>query len=249
MNPAHRTLRLAALTMVMFATQLAIATADEETAAVDASASVETAQEGLAKPGRYPWYDAEADEVRRIEVKPEPEARAKSSGGFLGSLIQTLGWTGIGVLLLVIAMALIFAFLGRETETVSVAPDLEEDRRSDVDRMEALPFKVRRPASDLLSEARRCFKRGDYGEAIIYLYSHQLLELDRNQWVHLTAGKTNRQYLWELAASMPLRNALERTMVAFEDAFFGHHTIDRLRCEECFAQLESFDRLVQQRAT
>jgi hypothetical protein len=64
----------------------------------------------------------------------------------------------------------------------------------DVDRVEALPFAVRKPTGDFLAEARRL-----YGQ--VMLSSHlsvqlQLVELDRR---HLIAsrGKTNRQYLRE----------------------------------------------------
>jgi hypothetical protein len=69
--------------------------------------------------------------------------------------------------------------------------------------------------------------------------------MDKNQVIRLTRGKTNRQYLREIARRPPLRALVEQTMVAFEDVFFGNHPLDRSRFESCWQQLDSFDRLVK----
>ena len=73
-----------------------------------------------------------------------------------------------------------------------------DDDADRVDRVEALPFRVPRQATDLLSEARRQYEKGNYNEAIVYLFSHQLVELDRQHLIHLARGKTNRQLVREL---------------------------------------------------
>ena len=86
-----------------------------------------------------------------------------------------------------------------------------------------------------------CTTPGDYSEAIIYLFSYQLVELDRHHVIRLTKGKTNRQYLRETrAAARALHRSSETTMIAFEDAFFGHKTLTREQFEQCWQRLDEF---------
>jgi hypothetical protein len=101
---------------------------------------------------------------------------------------------------------------------------------------------------DLLAEARRAYEQGNFGEAIIYLFSHQLLQMDRRHLIRLTKGKTNRQYLREIGPRRTLRQLFEQTMVAFEDVFFGAHVLGRDRFEACWSQLNRFDQLVEEGA-
>ena len=50
----------------------------------------------------------------------------------------------------------------------------------------------------------------------------------------LAKGKTNRQYLRELQARADMAPLLATSMVAFEDVFFGGHSLSRERYEECW---------------
>jgi hypothetical protein len=109
-------------------------------------------------------------------------------------------------------------------------------------RVEELPMQLSAPRGDFLAEARRRYEAGDYSGAIIYLFSHELLQLDRHQRIQLERGKTNRQYLREVRNEPFLANALSRTMVAFEDVFFGHHALDRTRFEACWREVDEFHR-------
>jgi hypothetical protein len=115
----------------------------------------------------------------------------------------------------------------------------------EVDRLEQLPFAVKRPQSDLLAEARRHYEAGNFAEAIVYLFSYQLVELDKHHVIRLAKGKTNRQYLGESRKQPTIVPVLEDTMIAFEDVFFGHHQIDRARFEACWNRLTEFQRGVQ----
>jgi hypothetical protein len=110
----------------------------------------------------------------------------------------------------------------------------------DVDRIESLPFKIRGAPSDFLGQARRLFEAGNYSEAIIYLFSYQLVQLDKNHLIRLAKGKTNRQYLREIRQRANLRTILEATMIAFEDAFFGRKALSKDRFESCWQRLDEF---------
>jgi hypothetical protein len=41
-----------------------------------------------------------------------------------------------------------------------------------------------------------------------------------------------------------LRQLVDQTLVAFEDVFFGHHSIDRIRFEACWRRLPEFESLL-----
>jgi hypothetical protein len=110
--------------------------------------------------------------------------------------------------------------------------------------LEALPFLEDRPRDDLLGRARRHYEAGNYAEAIIYLFSYELVELDRSSLVRLSRGKTNRQYLREASRTAGLAALLERTMYAFEGVFFGGHSLDRPSFEVCWTGLDDFQRLI-----
>jgi hypothetical protein len=66
------------------------------------------------------------------------------------------------------------------------------------------------------------------------------VQLDRHHVIRLTKGKTNRQYLREARARPLLREILDRTMIPFEDVFFGHHKLSREQFEQCWRRLDEF---------
>jgi hypothetical protein len=99
-----------------------------------------------------------------------------------------------------------------------------------------------------MAQARRHFEAGEFAQAIIYLYSYQLIQLDRHQLIRLTKGKTNRQYVRELRSRRELRDVLFRTMVVFEEVFFGHHSLSRERFESCWRRMDEFHQHLAQAA-
>ncbi len=219
----------------------------------DAGQAVEAARRALADAGRLPWYDAAADDLRRIEPRPpwtpwweRWDFNFRIPGfGQVASGLYWLVWCLIVVLLAAVVVVLVRFFLRRERgETEEEGPQDSDDHAR---RIEALPFPVRAAAIDLFAEARRCYAQGRFGEAVKYLYSHELVLLDRHQQIHLASGKTNRQYLRELKHG-PLREILQQTMVAFEDSFFGNHRIERRRFETCWRQLGRFENLLEEAA-
>jgi len=157
-----------------------------------------------------------------------------------------VAWIIIGGVLVFLAVMLIRAFLNREARKAKSSDGETVEAEDDGDRLDALPLPaVARPKGTLLEEARRSYEQGDYNTAIVYLYSYQLVKLDQNQWIRLAKGKTNRQYLRELSARGELQSVLARTMVPFEDVYFGSHPLDRARFEACWNEVERFNRLVE----
>jgi hypothetical protein len=166
---------------------------------------------------------------------------ATAAGSLFSYLMMLLGLGALSIALIVVISLMIKTFFSRRGS---------RDDRSDSQtrtgyRLEQLPVNLRRARSDLLSEARRHYEAGQYNEAIIYLYSYLLVELDKAQRIRLLRGKTNRQYLWELRDSPELRSLVARAMVAFEDVFFGGHDLDRARFEACYLRLDEFHLLLE----
>ncbi|MGE0607673.1 MAG: DUF4129 domain-containing protein [Pirellulales bacterium] len=169
-----------------------------------------------------------------------PAAAAEGLSVFSILVLVLLIGTVIGVI--------IYLFMQNRRQQPAEMTVAAPRRANSSDALEALPKQARKHVDDLLAEARRCYQAGQYGEAIVYLFSHQLLELDKSELIRLARGKTNRQYLTEVAAQPSLRELVSQTMVVFEDAFFGNYPIAQDRFERCWSQLDTFQRLVTQRA-
>lgn len=210
----------------------------------------------------YPWYDAEADALRPIPVQPppppppptgtiiKPQPPAPSNAApmssqttsFLAGLLQVLPWLLV-MALLIVAIVLIIRWRFSLQSPAKARASRRRSRQAEIERIAELPFEVQ-PESDLLAAARREYNSGNYGRAIVYLYSWQLMELDDSHHIRLARGKTNRQYLRELRPRADLRGLLEPTMIAFEDFFFGDHELSRRRFEGCWEQVDQFQRLL-----
>jgi len=239
----------------IFAEDEASSDAKAAKAAKDAK-NIDAAKEALASGGRFPWYDRSQDDVRRLNVLPRPSVEERSQGwtdnktrpaptarlgrvSLFGNALQWIGLTTLVVLLGVIAYLIATTFLKEEvSESVAIRKVVES--RRDADRVEALPFHIRAASGDFLAEARRLYEAGQYSQAIVYLFSHELVQLDKHHIIRLTKGKTNRQYVRETRKHPSLASVLHTTMVAFEDAFFGHKTLSRESFERCWQRLDEF---------
>lgn len=235
-----------------------------ESGAADQEPSVEVAGEVLRAQRGMPWYDAENDAIRRINVTPQGDDRHRQSRwaseqqpraeseeltapSFFWKLMQVLAWTALGVLLAALMWLLVWA--ARQLDSRRLTADKTIHRATvDPQRMEELPMALPVTDHNLLAAARACMAAGDYGMAIVYAYAYQLMELDRHHAIELRKGKTNRQYLRELRARPRLRELLHEMMLAFEEVFFGHHTLTRPRFDHCWAGLDEFHRQLEQLA-
>jgi hypothetical protein len=208
--------------------------------AAEASPPADAATQTLRERLSIPWYDAETDKLRPVELRQPVELN-------LGWLVEPLYWLIVAVVVVVLALVvwLVLRELARrQRRAVSTKPP--EESTLAADRVEALPFLRERSHDDLLGQARRHYEQGNYSEAIVYLFSHELVELDRSSLIRLARGKTNRQYLREAGKVRPLASLVERTMVAFEEVFFGRRPLDRAGFEACWHELGQFDQLVSQ---
>jgi hypothetical protein len=198
-------------------------------------------RKALAPWSGYPWYDRKADGLRPVEMPQEREP-AKWNPQPSSSLLTVLTWTVLVVVLLVIIGLLLWAFWDR---TPRITPDATPSQDDEMQRLKSLPFPLVADRSNLLQEARRYYQAGDYRQAIIYLFSYQLIEMDKRRIIRLSKGKTNRQYLREARARPQLASLVEQTMVMFEDVFFGNCPLGQQRFDRCWSRLDEFTQLAK----
>lgn len=158
---------------------------------------------------------------------------ATGGGGLFGSgltLGNLFGWMLLVAILAACIGLLLYALskteieLGGETRSRE-KHDATPDEQT-IERMKHLPAELRRTDVNLRSEAERLMNERQYDQAIILLFAHQLLLLDRAGLIRLNRGKTNGKYVRE-ARSVDPKTALwlRRTVAAFERSYFGRYEI------------------------
>ncbi len=232
--------------------------------AADSFDAHESGRRSLESRQPLPWYDADNDTLQRIDVEPSeddakrhsqwaasdtstpPATNRNTDGeGFFWTLMRALAWVGLGVLVTLVIWALVWAATRGEWFEGASGGIVDEIEVAE-SRIEDLPVPVSPQHTDLLAAARAYFEAGDLGQAIIYAFAHQLVELDKHHLIQLTRGKTNRQYLSELRAHPRFIELLKPTMLAFEDVFFGHHKLSRQRFQVCWEDLDRFHQQLAQ---
>lgn len=158
---------------------------------------------------------------------------ATGGGGLFGSgltLGNLFGWMLLVAILAACIGLLLYALskteieLGGETRSRE-KHDATPDEQT-IERMKHLPAELRRTDVNLRSEALRLMNERQYDQAIILLFAHQLLLLDRAGLIRLNRGKTNGKYVRE-ARSVDPKTALwlRGTVAAFERSYFGRYEI------------------------
>jgi hypothetical protein len=221
------------------------------------SEDAEPARAALAR-GKYPWYDSANDRIQPVDLTPEKDSSwLRSLGDWIKGVFNVVGdffariaralhlptigslgnalpivLTGIGVVLLAILIRVLWA---------SASFDRGEDGASGravgkMSRITMLPGEmVTSSITDPWAEAVERRRRGDYSGAIIFLFAHQLLELDRLNLIRLTPGGTGRKYVRGLADAR-LRELLSPTLGLFEQAYYGHKRLSAANFEPVWAE-------------
>jgi hypothetical protein len=211
----------------------------QATAQIDEDAAVPAGARALDSWWDYPWYDDQEDDVRRVNLraKAAPSRKAQpttTATGSRGGDLEWIGWLLMILLAVGVMLILLRMYRKRDPRRNASRPASPVGEAASIDRLEELPFQLEPQSDDPLTAARRAYEQEDYDRAIILLYSHQLLQLDQRDAIHLTKGKTNRQYLRELRTRPAMAALLAPSMVAFEDVFFGGHKLTREKFERCW---------------
>lgn len=195
----------------------------------------------LAK-GGYPWYDAEADAVRPVWPPREPDfswlpAWRVPGLGSAGDLI-VIGLAMLALAVLIVVLVELWRRYRPGLGGVVARGGVEETR---VFGVAGLPEGVRPETTDPWAEALRCRERGDLAGAIVCLFAHQILTLDRLRLVRLVPGRTGRQLVRGIG-DPEFRAGVEPTLRLFEAVYYGHRAPTREAFEAAWASSEAFER-------
>ena len=217
------------------------------------------------------WCDAETGNITPVEASmkeidvsdrhvsiasPVTPKNSKWWGTFGGSLSDFYSWLFGSWLTILVVFACLLGFTvvflvwryglnGEEfARSRNITDRLEQDRKKA--KIQDLPFEIEQTAIGLLGQAENLRNAGDYSKAIVYLFSHVLVELDGAGCIQLSRGKTNRTYLRELRGREKLTGFTNQLVKAFEFAFFGKHRLSQELFEAIWQQLPAFEENLKQ---
>lgn len=216
-------------------TILVAAGPDGQTGTAPPSGTTETVRSSLAK-GEYPWYDANADSAKPIITAREIDPKVASFVGIAEPIAFAFAAIALGILAYLIV-------------TLWIRYRASPDRSSEIvvgasgsgRRIEALPAGLRPETDDPWAEALRLRALGDYAGAVIRLFAHQLLTLDRLRQIRLGPGRTGRQ-LVRAVDDRQFHDAIEPTLRMFEAVYYGHVVPSAEAFEKVWALAEAFER-------
>lgn len=193
------------------------------------------------------------DKVRQPGTAAPAGGGATGTGGLFGggTMGNIVGWTMMAIAAFGIVALLVYFFskadmeveLGQRGRRGRSDNALDEDLTA---RMEHLPEEVRQQGTDMRGAAERSMRAGDFQRAIICLFAHQLLQLDRHQVLRLTRGKTNRQYVREAHADGKSGDILQHTVDSFEASYFGRHALSTERFAFLWKENERLEQILRQ---
>ena len=100
------------------------------------------------------------------------------------------------------------------------------------------------PASgNPLAEAARLRAQGDYAAAIVFLFAHQLLTLDRLRLARLMPGRTGRQ-LVRSVGNAAVRDLVTPALRLFEEVYYGHDPPSAESFEAVWEKAQSLERMI-----
>ena len=162
-----------------------------------------------------------------------------------GGLVEFIFWGILAVLVIGVIGLIVWAIINREQTNKDPGLATRTSALTEEERLEELPVQLDPAFKNLLDRVRECYDNGDYNQAIIYLFSYKLIQLDKKHLIRLTRGKTNHQYLREVTGHNQLQDTLRLTVRAFEDVFFGNHHLTKSRFQQCWDNVDIFRVLSQ----
>jgi hypothetical protein len=199
------------------------------------------------KKGSYPWYDAQADRVRPVWPPRPPKL------DWLERLLRSLNLSGLATAgsvmaygLALVALAILVAVLVMLWRIYQPgALDFESGARRTglAARIEGLPPGLKPETEDPWAEAQQCRARGDYARAVVCLFIHQVLTLDRLRQLRLVPGKTARQLVAGVD-DRQLREWVSATARLFEAVYYGQRIPSAAAFEPVWSAAEAFERQI-----
>lgn len=207
-----------------------------------------------------PWYDAASEQIKPVELEAREEPRSalrgtiakkppappkkNSNWSFPEGFATFLYW--LFWIVLAVAFVILIVWSVKNIDVRQPMTREEADpTRSRAQSVAQLPFQIETENDDFRSLAAKAFHANDYRQAIVWLFSHVLVSLDQENLIRLKKGKTNRQYLQELAGDRRLSDYYSDVMLPFEATFFGDKELNREQFSRCWDGLNFFEQQVK----
>ncbi|WP_146523523.1 DUF4129 domain-containing protein [Stieleria varia] len=193
---------------------------------------------------------------KKVKAAPASSAAtpAAAPGAGAGTGWFTVGnawaWVLVALIIAGLVALILFALSKTEFEMGSANANASKTGKHTPDeqmlrRIEELPAELRRTDVNPRSEAERLMNAGQFDQAIILLFGHQLLLLDGHGLLRLSRGKTNGKYVRETRmANADCGNWLRQTATAFERSFFGNHSLTSAEFRQLWQQNQMMETAV-----
>ncbi|MDO5553457.1 MAG: DUF4129 domain-containing protein [Planctomycetia bacterium] len=233
----HSLLLLSAVCVFLLTASMVPAQTTSEVSAPGATTAPDTVSNpdatGTALPltsetKRFPWYSPKAKKL--VFIPPAAQKASKVAADkepktppvWLNLLTRIAAVILLTLLAIVIAWATYKLLTRKRLKT-------EDDRHSERDklrRLETLLPEVRLEIDHLLDAAENAYAQGDLVHALVFYFSHCLIELDKHRLIHLQRGKTNHDYARELRRCPECLPFYESVMALFERTYYGNYPLD-----------------------
>jgi hypothetical protein len=198
--------------------------------------------------GGYPWYSAKTDALEPVqppwrptwwdwfpELKLQPVSSSSGGSFSLGNVLV--------ILLLVVALAALVAGLVWAYRYYMPSPEesgLGLRRIGSAASTGGLPSGLPADLTDPLGLARALRAQGDLAGAVLALFVHQVMTLDRLRLARLAPGRTARQLVRSVTDTW-VRTRVEPTLRLFETSFYGHRLPDPAAFESAWGLAEELE--------
>jgi hypothetical protein len=199
----------------------------------------------------YPWYDAASDSARPVWPPQERDwdwldrwlrGRRIPGGASLGADAGRLVAFTLAMLALAVLLG-VLVVLWRQYQPEGQGWLATARGPGRAARIEGLPAGLDPAVDDPWNEVLRCRARGDYARAVVYLFVHQIVTLDRLRQVRLVPGQTGRQLVRSIGDPQ-FRGWVQATLRLFESVYYGHRGATAQAFEPVWVAAEAFERRV-----
>jgi hypothetical protein len=209
------------------------------------------AREALRE-GDYPWYDSGKDRFHRLRLPADPDVDldvdVPGSPSFLGAMGGLGQVIVVGIFVAALVAIVVLAIRLRDgAGGLLDGPERAKSPSRAVERSGVLPAGLEVDAADPWAAAIEARRKGDLGRAIILLFAHQLMALDRQGMVRLAPGRTGRQ-LVRSVGEREIRARVEPTLRLFEAVYYGREAPDPSRFEHAWSEAQALESLLAGRA-
>jgi hypothetical protein len=153
--------------------------------------------------------------------------------GGLQSTAPVLFWLLVSIVILV--LVLLMAYVGRKARRILYVGARPRGEDSEREKRARLSLVYR-------EEARKWAARGDFTEAIRYLFLSLVYRFDEAGRVNFQRAYTNREYLTLFAQRPRVSTELRVFVDTLDDHWYGERPTDQDRYERCLALYEDLSR-------